>query len=163
MNAKQVLAALAAPFGPEKVSWRAGVVKGDRGMALAYVDARDVQLRLDEVMGIDWQCEYIPMPDGTKCCRIGLLIDGQWRWRSNGAGDTQVEAEKGSYSDAFKRAAVLWGIGRYLYDLPSPWVEVIPTKSGKGSIISDRAKLGLAKALARQQQPEVVRELEVVA
>lgn len=40
---------------------------------------------------------------------------------SNGAGETQVEGEKGKFSDAFKRAAVLWGVGRYLYYLPNTW------------------------------------------
>jgi hypothetical protein len=46
----------------------------------------------------------------------------EWVWKANGAGNSDVEAEKGACSDAFKRAAVLWGIGRYLYDLDSPWV-----------------------------------------
>jgi hypothetical protein len=105
-----------------------------KGMALAYIDARDVMRRLDEVMGADWQCEYVPMPNDTCCCRIGLKIDGEWRWRSNGAinlSDSQKPeakemAEKGSYSDAFKRAAVLWGVGTYLYDLGATWVTVEP-------------------------------------
>jgi hypothetical protein len=45
-----------------------------------------------------------------------------WVRKSDGAGETQVEGEKGAISDALKRAAVKWGIGRYLYDLDSPWV-----------------------------------------
>ena len=84
---------------------------------LAYIDARDVQNRLDEVFGAFWQAEYVPMSNGTYCCRIGLFIEGQWIWRSNGAivtqdrddADAKEMAEKGGYSDAFKRAAVLWG------------------------------------------------------
>ena len=80
----------------------------------------DVMKRLDDVMGLEWQCRY-PFEG---CCEIGLKIDGEWVWRSNGAGETQVEAEKGQYSDAFKRAAVLWGIGRYLYYLPNVWVPI---------------------------------------
>ena len=47
-------------------------------------------------------------------------------WKENGAGDTDFEADKGALSDAFKRAAVLWGIGQYLYDLDSPWVAIEP-------------------------------------
>jgi hypothetical protein len=120
-----LLAALAAPFPPERVSWRVGATTKDKtkGMALAYIDARDVMRRLDEVCGAGgWQCDYLPMPNGTTCCRIGIRIDGEWVWRANGAGATDVEGEKGGYSDAFKRAAVLFGIGRYLYDLDSPWV-----------------------------------------
>ena len=121
-----VFARLATPFPPERVQWRLGAVdqERNRGLALAYVDARDVQDRLNDVMGGSWQCRYVPMPNGTTCCEIGLLIDGVWLWRANGAGNTDVEGEKGAYTDAFKRAAVLWGIARYLYSLASPWVAV---------------------------------------
>ena len=35
-----------------------------------------------------------------------------------------IEAEKGQASDSFKRSAVLWGIGRYLYYLPNTWVDI---------------------------------------
>jgi len=131
-----ILAKLKAPFPADAISWRVGSTTADKskGMALAFIDARDVMQRLDDVMGVDWQCEYVPMPNGTCCCRIGLLIDGHWRWRSNGAinlsdsdkSDAKEMAEKGSYSDAFKRAAVLWGVGQYLYNLASPWVALEP-------------------------------------
>jgi hypothetical protein len=47
-----------------------------------------------------------------------MALAGQWRW------DTHVEAEKGKCSDAFKRAAVVWGIGRYLYGLSTPRVQI---------------------------------------
>lgn len=126
---------LSAPFPPEIVSWRIGSMSRDKtkARALAYIDARDVMNRLDEACGSDgWQCDYLPMPNGTTCCRIGIrvirtteqLSFTEWVWRANGAGNTDVEAEKGSYSDAFKRAAVLWGVGRYLYGIDSPWVKV---------------------------------------
>ena len=90
-------------------------------MALAYVDARDVQSRLDEVCGIDWQSRYSHNGPNGCICEIGLLFEGEWRWRSNGAGETGFEATKGAMSDAFKRAAVMWGIGKYLYALPNEW------------------------------------------
>ena len=54
---------------------------------------------------------------------LGLKLDGEWVWRSDGAGDTQFEADKGAISDSLKRAAVSFGIGRHLYDLPSIWVK----------------------------------------
>ena len=114
------LDALAAPFPPNKVSWRVGSTNKDKtkGMALAYIDARDVMERLDEVVGpTNWQCRY-PFPG---CCEIGIWCPDEWIWKANGAGETNIEAKKGEYSDAFKRAGVLWSIGRYLYDLPSSW------------------------------------------
>lgn len=117
---------LSAPFPPDVVSWRVGSMNKEKtkGMALAYIDARDVMDRLDAVVGpANWQAAY-PHANGKTICSIGIKIDGEWVWKANGAGDTDIEAEKGAISDAFKRAAVLWGIGRYLYDLPSPWVAV---------------------------------------
>lgn len=119
---------LSAPFDPDSISWRAGSTNGDKtkGLALAYLDARDVMERLDLVCGpAGWQCRY-SHANGKTVCDIGLRCDGEWIWKADGAGDTDVEAEKGALSDAFKRAAVRWGIGRYLYGLPSPWVEVEP-------------------------------------
>lgn len=122
--------ALAAPFPPEEVSWRLGSVSKAkmRGMALAYLDARNVMDRLDDVCGPDfWQCKYSHANSKT-VCDIGILVEfqlnPQWIWKADGAGDSDIEAEKGAMSDAFKRAAVRWGIGRYLYTLDSPWVEI---------------------------------------
>lgn len=138
--------ALAAPFDPDEVSWRIGSMKKDKtaGMALAYIDARVVMDRLDTVCGPDgWQCRYSHTATKT-VCDIAIRIERErrtplagpggsalvetlgheWLWKADGAGDSDIEAEKGALSDAFKRAAVRWGIGRYLYELPSPWVEV---------------------------------------
>ena len=120
------LEALKAHFPREAISWRAQSVTkdGSKAMALAYIDARDVMNRLDEVCGPEgWQDEYIETPKGRMICRIGIdLRELGWIWKSDGAGDTDVEGDKGAISDAFKRAAVKWGIGRYLYDMPAPWV-----------------------------------------
>lgn len=130
---------LKAPFNPISISWRIGSTNQEKtqAIALAYLDARDVMRRLDEVCGPEnWQAEY-PF---LGCCRIGIRIpsshdhfEGEvaaikyvWVWKANGAGQSDIEAEKGQYSDAFKRAAVLWGIGRYLYDLPNQWFPIEP-------------------------------------
>jgi len=122
---------LAEPFPVNRIHWRVGVTTQDKkkGIALAYLDARDVMKRLDDVCGIYWQCRY-PF---TGCCEIGIhesilgggdKVGDPWLWRANGAGETNVEAEKGQFSDAFKRAAVMWNVGRYLYALPNVWVEL---------------------------------------
>lgn len=116
---------LSKPFKASKISWRVGATNADKtkGIALAYIDARDVMQRLDDVFGLNWQCRYTHAEQKT-ICEIGVLIDGQWLWRANGAGDSDIEAEKGAISDAFKRAAVMFGVGRYLYDLPNQWVKL---------------------------------------
>lgn len=125
---------LAKEFPKGAVHWRVQGKPYQRdgahyAMALAYIDARDVMDRLDDVCGPEnWQAEYSETPTGRVICRIGIKIyDGtstaNWVWKADGAGSTQVEGEKGGISDALKRAAVAWGIGRYLYRLDSPWVK----------------------------------------
>lgn len=139
---------LAAPFHPDRISWRVGSTTGDkkRGMALAFIDARDCMDRLDDVCGVDgWQCRY-PHAGEKTVCEIGIYVNGQWIWKADGAGNSDVEAAKGALSDAFKRAAVRWGIGRYLYDIASPWVALEP--AGKSYKIADSEKAKLRAVLA---------------
>lgn len=137
METQDIINALKQPFDPGLIHWRVGATTADKskGIALAYINARDVMKRLDEVMGLDWQCRY----PYEGCCEIGLRLNGEWLWRSNGAGETDIEGEKGRYSDAFKRAAVLWGVGRYLYYLPNVWVELTP--QGKSHAIKNPPQL----------------------
>lgn len=117
---------LSKPFPPNRVHWRVGKTSGTKGMLLAYLDARDVMYRLDTVVGIDgWQSEFEETPSGRVICRLSLRIgpDDTWVTKSDGAGSTGFEGEKGGISDALKRAAVNFGIGRYLYHIEAPWVE----------------------------------------
>lgn len=129
MNAKQIMEALSRPFDGDVVKWRAQgkpYKRGDRHFArvVAYVDARIVIDRLNDVMGFDWQKRVTETAKGRVICSLGLTIDGREVWRDDGAGDTQIEGEKGAISDALKRAAVNFGVGKYLYELPTPSVEV---------------------------------------
>ena len=88
---------------------------------LSYVDARFVMDTLDEAVGPDnWQRDQRLGDGGKVSCGIGIRIDGEWIWKWDGAGETDIEGEKGSYSDSFKRAAVNWGIARDLYDKDRP-------------------------------------------
>jgi hypothetical protein len=144
---------LRAPFPPSLISWRVGSTNADKtkGMALAYIDARDVMERLDEIIGPEnWQCKYSHTATKT-VCDIGIRFDGEWIWKADGAGDTDFEADKGALSDAFKRAAVRWGIGRYLYDLRSPWVAI--EARGKSFIIKDTEYKLLDGLLAKHPSP----------
>lgn len=126
------LTKLLEQFPQEAVSWRAQSVSGDGtvAMALAYIDARDVMGRLDAVCGMDgWQCRY-SHANGKTVCDLAIKCGDEWVWKADGCGDTDIEAEKGALSDAFKRAAVRWGIGRYLYDMGTPWVPCESYKAG---------------------------------
>jgi len=139
-----IWARLREPFRIREVKWRVGSVARDGGRAnlLCYVDARCVQDRLDEVVGAgNWRNSFKAGPLSGVLCRLEIRHDGEWIWKEDGADGTQIEATKGGYSDAFKRAAVPWGIGRYLYRVPAPWVSVKSGRSPAGAVsITQRGK-----------------------
>lgn len=143
------LKALGAPFPPEQISWRVGPTTGDKksGIGLAYIDARDVMGRLDAVCGPEGWQDACPHAGQKTVYSIGIKIGDEWIYKTDGAGDSDMEAEKGALSDAFKRAAVKWGIGRYLYDFPNMWVPIKP--QGKSFVITDEGKKTLIDALRR--------------
>lgn len=137
-TAQELFDELCRPFAAEEIDWRIGSTNADKtqGMALAYMDARAVMDRLDAVCGPDgWQCNYV-VTGPVAVCNLGVRVPaGDWIWKSDGAGATDVEGEKGMLSDALKRAAVRWGVGRYLYELKSPWVAIV--QRGKSSFMAE--------------------------
>src|SRR5438045_582143 len=78
-GAAAVTAALSAPFAAGDVKFKPQAVKGNRALALAYVDARVIEDRLDAVVGVEnWQDEYDVLPDGGVVCRLRVRIGGEW-------------------------------------------------------------------------------------
>ncbi len=160
---------LSAPFDPASIHWRAQNVterNGGSALALAYIDARDVMDRLDTVAGpANWATTYEETLKGRIFCRLSLRLDGEWVMKTDGAGDTDVEGEKGAISDALKRAAVSWGIGRYLYSLKDTWAPCELMKNRDGELIKNakgkpqwkawkpEADAVFAKALAAASRP----------
>ena len=83
---------------------------------LDYVDARYCMDLLDEVVGpADWQDKYREVKGGI-AGSVGINVNGEWVWKEDVGTESTIEETKGSYSDAFKRACVKWGIARDLYD-----------------------------------------------
>jgi len=124
-------AALAAPFPPNVIGWKAQTTRGNRALAVAYIDARDVMNRLDDVVGLaNWKDEYTPLPDGSVMCVLSLRLDGEWISKSDVGGESEQKDEgdrrKAAFSDSLKRAAIKWGVGRYLYGLDPQWVDYDP-------------------------------------
>ncbi|GAB3644954.1 Rad52/Rad22 family DNA repair protein [Ramlibacter alkalitolerans] len=120
-------ARLREPLSARDLEWRVGSTNADKtkGQALPYLTHSAVADRLDEVVGPgNWECEYRTGPAGGVICRLGLLVGGRWVHKENGADNTEFESVKGGLSGAFKRAAVMWGIGRYLNRFNPPWVEI---------------------------------------
>jgi hypothetical protein len=130
---KTLMAELAAPFDPREVKFKPGAVSGNRALALPYVDARVVQDRLDDVLGLEnWQDTYTPLPDCGVVCELRCRIGGEWIMKTDvGCPSEQPDGGdrlKAAFSDALKRAAVKFGIGRYLYRLPAQWADFDPQK-----------------------------------
>ena len=91
--------------------------KGTKARLIAYVDARDVMEQLDKYLGAEnWQDEYYQVKS-TLFCKIGILINGTWVWKSGAGIESKTEKQKGEASDAFKRAGVKWGINRDAYSV----------------------------------------------
>lgn len=127
-DAEAISQALSAPFEPSEVKFKPAVVSGNRALALAYVDARVIQDRLDDVLGVmGWQDSYKVLPDGSVMCRLRLKIGEQWITKVDVGGQSEQpdggDRTKAAFSDALKRAAVKFGVGRYLYRLPQQWCD----------------------------------------
>jgi hypothetical protein len=119
---------LAAPFAASEVRFKPQSVSGNRALAIAYVDARVVLDRLDAVLGPDgWQDEYEVLAGGAVVCKLRCKIGGQWVCKCDVGSPSEQPDEgdrmKAAFSDALKRAAVKFGIGRYLYRLGGQWVD----------------------------------------
>jgi hypothetical protein len=119
---------LADPFDPQAVKFKPNSVKGDKALCFAYVDARMIQDRLDAVVGLgNWNDDYEVLNDGCVICRLTLWIDGEGITKADvGSPSEQPDAGdrlKASFSDALKRAAIKFGIGRYLYSVANGWFD----------------------------------------
>ena len=123
-SAQQMLLQLKQPFDIKFLKFRVGARTKDKskGVALFYIDSREVQKRLDDVCGFDgWKSEMKYTPDGVICTLSIKLPSGEWISRTDGGEKSQASPFKGACSDALKRAAVQFGVGRYLYYIPNTW------------------------------------------
>ena len=128
---------------PMPYQWRVQSFSKNKPSAscVAYIDARDVMNRLDDVVGSNnWQDDY-KVINGQLFAGIGIKChNDEWVWKWDTGTESQTEKEKGIVSDSFKRAAVKWGIGRFLYDLE---IKYVKTNGIKGD--ADNAEKGIKK------------------
>lgn len=145
-----ILDELRKPFHPSRITWKPGALNGkkDKALALAYADLRAYQNRLDEVCGMEWAVSYTPWAERIIC---HLTIMGITR-SSTGEPDSQSErseiAGTASEAQAFKRACAMFGLGRYLYQLPSMWVDY----DAPNQRFTDKAKTRLQSIIAQHYQ-----------
>lgn len=172
MSVNKYLEPLGMPFPADKVKWRIQTTSNDNtsGCAVPYLDSRTIAERLDNVVGqMHWRDEYKPWmttKDGaSQLCTIYIYDEDlkEWVGKTDGASISHIEPVKGGISDAFKRAAVKWNIGRYLYNFQPIWVKIV--QRGKNYVIANEEypklnkyyidsliKLGIANKLPANQQ-----------
>lgn len=132
-NYPHIFAMLAAEFEPDEVFSR--TIKDDRGgsgRTEYYIRPRAAMNRLDNVMGPEnWEDDCTPFgPNGSVKCVLTLTMPDGKKVRKSGVGSPQkpgqANSDKSAESDAFKRAAMKFGIARYLYrdGVPSFLAEV---------------------------------------
>ena len=111
----ELFAALGATFESQEVR-----VRSQAGRQLHYITARTAMNRLDSVLGPEnWWDEYFPGENSVVCKLTMRLPDGSTLTKSDAGGYAGMadsgDDDKSGFSDAFKRAAVKLGVGRYLY------------------------------------------------
>ena len=128
---------LTTQFKEDEIEWRIGQCGKQKdgsvwATCLAYVQARAIMNRLDEVCGPEnWKASYsFPTTVGV-ICALSIQIDGQWVTKEDGAEQTEIESFKGGLSSALKRAGSAWGIGRYLYRLESGFAEITQDRKAR--------------------------------
>lgn len=109
---------LTQPIQPNEIEWRVQSTKDGKMTVVPYITNRCVMNRFDAAFGWDgWQSEFREITNGF-ICRLFIKVGTEWISREDGASKTGIEPEKGGMSDAMKRCAVQFGLGRGLYDYP---------------------------------------------
>lgn len=117
----EIAEALAAPFADDEVDFLPRGSANGKARALPYIDARSVMRRLDAVVGPgNWSFDFDLLSTTGKMVKGKLTVLGVTKFD---AGESSDEGEplKSAVSDALKRTAVHFGIGRYLYYVPAQW------------------------------------------
>lgn len=132
--------ALAEPFAQAEIKTRVGA----GGKALSYVTAATVMNRLDEVLGPEnWRPTYHADPTGNPLgvvCRLTIrLPNGEEVTKEDIGGISEMkdpsDGPKSGYTDALKRAASAFGVGRHLRrdgvpDYTTPGDEIVTVEVG---------------------------------
>lgn len=157
----EALAELGRPFSPAAVKYKPLTKPGSDNKAGSafYIDARLVAERLNAIVGPEgWQDEYKPLlatgaemagnffPVECALTVLGFRKIDVGCYQRNAADD---KAWKAAYSDAFKRVAVKFRVGAYLYAIPRLRAEVKTNQQGKVTGFSDAGKKYLDTAYLR--------------
>jgi hypothetical protein len=113
------LTKLKAPFSKERLGVKVQSLNREKTRALLvlYLQHTDVQDRLEEI-DPSWCSEVLheQTQGSVWYVRMRMTLKGVPRENVGEGSDP-----KAAYSDAIKRCAMLFGVGRYLYDSPTIW------------------------------------------
>ncbi|EEL25748.1 MULTISPECIES: Rad52/Rad22 family DNA repair protein [Bacillus] len=142
-----IMESLQAEFPVEQLGWKIINTFESHGRFFAFVapfvDARAIQDRFDEVFGIDnWQVSYEKWGEKATKCTISVFLNERWISKEDGSEESDYSSVKGGFSNSLKRAAVLWGVGRYLYNVKPTKVELSTCSNGPNSIYISYQKKG---------------------
>jgi hypothetical protein len=115
----------------DEIECRIAQTKPNGVQLLLYKTARTDAALLDETYPDQWQCDFKAL-DGKMYGGIGIKINNEWLWRWDCGAESNMDAEKGEASDAFKRAGFKWGLGTELYSSPFIWVKADDCKIENG-------------------------------
>jgi hypothetical protein len=118
---REIMEALGAAFPNDEIEFLPRAQSNGKALGLAYIDARSVMRRLDAAVGPgNWSFDFDLLDTAGKMVKGKLTVLGVTKCD---AGEAAQEDEplKSAVSDALKRCAVHFGIGRYLYYLPRAW------------------------------------------
>jgi len=120
------LTTLTAPLTTHEIEWRvqSQTKDGKKIIVVPYITNRCVMQRFDDQFGWDrWHNDIKEVQDGFLCTISVVLPEGEIVRKTDGASRTGIEPIKGGISDAMKRCAVQFGLGRALYDFPKVFIE----------------------------------------
>lgn len=104
----------------DEIEVRVQSVKNGKATMLLYMNSRVVTDLLDETIGnMNW-CSEFQSVDGKVICRIGIWDDDKkmFIYKSDTGSESNIEAEKGQFSDCYKRCLSRWGVNE-LYTAPN--------------------------------------------
>jgi len=116
---------LTDPIQPGEIQWRVQSKRNGKTTVVPYLTNRCVMQRFDAAFGpAHWSNDFREWRGKGVLCTLSVEVEPDvWVSKRDAADETNIEPTKGGISDAMKRAAVQWGLGRDLYDYPRVQIE----------------------------------------
>ena len=109
--------------------WKPQTCNIKKALCVPYIDARQVSDRLNNVLGVDgWESTIEETSNNALIYNLSINIDGKVISKADMGDEQAYGGEKAKASDGLKRAAVLFGVGKYLYQM-----EPVSLNTAKGS------------------------------